>query len=425
MGELVICVPTYNRPDVIQELMVKSLSMYQEYGIDVYIYDSSESGETEKIVEKNRSVYPNLSYIRVDFSVHSNIKVYNIFRHFQHIASYKYIWICSDFNIIRWSKTVITAVCEELNKGYDMIVVNYRDVENLGTRVYDDKNDFFTDCAWHMTSYGATIIKMKTVLENVDWEYMIARYTIPERINFSHVSLYFEQLSRMTSFKALHMSVEFNQLVPLALKQISGWRDQTFFVWCYCWPNAVNALPDCYQNKKAVIKKHNVNSKVLSLDNIVELRGKNIYSFEVYKEYKKGWKNLTNINRIVLFFIAMIPYDCLVYFTKRAKNHRKKERIIKKIHAKFCDIYIYGCGKIGSNFADYFDDMGVNYKGFLVSDMQGEKKVVKEHTTQEYSPDLLNDRHVAILLALGKKNTEEVLLSNPELRKSKQVFRVN
>lgn len=33
MGRLAICVPTYNRPDVIQELISKSLSMHQEYGI--------------------------------------------------------------------------------------------------------------------------------------------------------------------------------------------------------------------------------------------------------------------------------------------------------------------------------------------------------------------------------------------------------
>lgn len=87
--------------------------------------------DTEKIVEEKKSVYSNLSYIHVDSSIHSNMKVYNIYQHFQHAVSYKYIWICSDS--IRWSEAVIKAVNENLNKEYDMFIFNDRDVENIGT----------------------------------------------------------------------------------------------------------------------------------------------------------------------------------------------------------------------------------------------------------------------------------------------------
>lgn len=431
-SKLAICVPTYNRPDVIQELMAKGLSIFQEYEIDIYIYDSSEGTETEKIVEENKNIYSNLSYIRVDSSVHSNMKVYNIYRHYQHVALYKYIWICADY--IRWSEAVIKAVCENLDKEYDMLIVNHHDVENIGTREYDDKNELFVDCAWHMTLYGATIIKIETVLKDVDWEYMITRYTIPERINFSHVALYFEQLLRMGSFKAFYMSVEADQLIGTTLRQRSGWHDRTFFVWCTCWPSAINALPDDYQNKNAVIKKGNVNSDILILRNIISLREANIYSLKVYRQYKGMWKNLVDVNRIILFLIALMPrrffssYNSFLLFIKRTKHHRKYakycrkvKKVIKKCH-RFRDVYIYGCGQKGIYFADWFDKMGLNYKGFLVSKLQDEDNTCKEHTVQEYSVDILNERNVAILLALSKTNTEEVLLNNPELRGSRQVF---
>lgn len=57
-------------------------------------------------------------------------------------------------------------------------------------------------------------------------------------------------------------------------------------------------------------------------------------------------------------------------------------------------------------------------------DIPFRNEVFKEHVVQEYSADFLNDKNVGILLVLGKTNMEEVLLNNPELRNSKQVFRV-
>ena len=56
MGDmkLAICIPTYNRADMLEETLVKSLEKYAQRGWDLYIYDSSTDGST-KIIEIGRA----------------------------------------------------------------------------------------------------------------------------------------------------------------------------------------------------------------------------------------------------------------------------------------------------------------------------------------------------------------------------------
>lgn len=421
MDKIAICIPTYSRPDILQELIEKSFTMYQKYEIDVYIFDSSKDTETERVVEKYKGIYSNLSYIRVDPSVHSNMKVYKIYQHFQRNALYEYIWICSDS--IRWSERVIKNVCQNLDKEYDLIVVNPRDVENVGTRVYSDKNEFFLDCAWHMTQYGVSIVKLETLFKNADWEYLTAKYIIPERINHSHVALYFEQLLMLDSFKVLHVSVKPNDFSSSSLKGKSDWHPHIFFVWCKCWSSMIEALPDCYHNKEEVMKKHGVNSGIMGMDNLVILRDENIYSLKVYKQYRLEIEKTTDVHPVLLFMIALMPRHFCTVLSKKVKYERKMKKELNRFCRGFKDIYIYGHGRKGVNFAEYLKEIGVIYKGFLVSVLsEDEKRIFREYSVQKYSESFLEDKSTAILLALNKENTAEVLINHPELVNSKQVF---
>lgn len=45
-GNIAYCIPTYNHPDTIRDVLEKSAALYKEYGIDIYIYDSSEERDT-------------------------------------------------------------------------------------------------------------------------------------------------------------------------------------------------------------------------------------------------------------------------------------------------------------------------------------------------------------------------------------------
>ena len=272
--KLAMCIPTYNRPEVIQELVEKIAPRYWQYGFDLYIYDSSENTQTEQIVQTWIDRCEKLHYVKIDSKIHSNLKVYNIFKEFGEALEYDYLWVCTD--AISWSDHVLDSIGKCMQQGYDIVIPNYRDMENLGDREYTDENALFLDCAWHMTLYGSTILKVSTMLQKVNWDELIEKYMVPECINHSHVAFYFEKIKKLDHWRAIHLSFSDKDMILSRLRRVSGWRKETFYVWCYCWPTMINKLPDTYKNKKEVIKKHGINSQILSYWNLKDLRKENV-----------------------------------------------------------------------------------------------------------------------------------------------------
>lgn len=406
-----ICIPTYNRPDVIREFIETAAERYMQYGFDIYIYDSSEGCQTERIVAGWKKQYKNLYYVRVASTVHSNIKVYNIFQEFGRTEKYEYLWVCSDS--IRWTQRVLDAVAEAAQQGYDLIIPNYRDVEKVGDKEYTDRNELFLYCAWHMTLYGAVILRVSTMLQDVDWELLVEKYAVPECINHSHVAFYFEKLSRMQRWKAIHLSFPKSALIASGLKKYSGWQEETLFVWCHCWPEMIMRLPEEYRNKDKVIKKSGVNSGILSYDNLKILREQNILTKESYCLYKYDWHKLTDVPVINIWFLCLISPQNVKYLDKNLRRYHRKERVLKRKIEKFCRrferIYIYGAGKKACRYTEYINAMGREFEGYLITNPLDNMKVLNEHRVIAYTPDLLKNNETGILLALNEANAREVV----------------
>lgn len=409
--KLAVCIPTYNRPEVMDEFFETAVHRYLDYGFDIYIYDSSEGKQTEVVLEKWKQCYKRVHYVRVSSKIHSNRKVYDIFREFGEKNEYDYLWVCSDS--IRWNNQTLETISNELNKGYDLIIPNYRDVERIGTREYLDKNELFLDCAWHMTLYGAVIIKVSTMLQEVDWDMLINKYMVPECINHSHVAFYFEKLCTMDCFSAIHISFQENALIASSLKKNSGWKKETFYVWCTCFPEMIQRLPECYQNKKRVIKKSGVNSKILSYPNIRQLRMEGIFDNSIYEHYKKEWPHLTNVPRLLLWCLAYLPKRVIKYLDLDTIRTQIKLKILKKRIKNFChnfdDIYIYGAGIKAKRYTQYLDEMEIPFKAYLITNPTDNIRTLNGHDVIAYQKGLIEGKRAGILLALNEGNTKDVL----------------
>lgn len=416
--KLAVCIPTYNRPDVIKEFIEKYAMMYIKYNFSIYIYDSSEDKKTESIVKEWQQHYTRLNYVQVAPETHSNMKVYNIFRKFEGSLEYDYLWVCSDS--IRWTQKVLDSINNAAKQGYDIIIPNYRDVEKIGNKVYKDANELFLDCAWHMTLYGAVVLKISTMLREVNWKMLIEKYAVPECINHSHVAFYFERLSSMHDWRALHLSFLEQDLIASSLKKFPGWQKETFYVWCHCWPSMINRLPGVYKNKRRVIKKSGVNSGILTYSNFVSLRAEEILDIDIYRCYRKKWHQLTNVPRIVIWIISVFPISTVIYmrngktvwlYIKHLLLRKRLKKKLKKYCTKFDKIFIYGAGKKASGYTKYLNEMNIKFEAYLVSEvLDNNIKIIDGHKVIPFCPNLIKDEKIGIILALNEKNTKEVLV---------------
>lgn len=402
---LAVCIPTYRRPDVIREFMENMAYQYIQHGFSVYIYDSSEDDSTERIVREWMSRYARVYYVGIDSSVQSNVKVYNIFREYGELQEYDYLWVCSDY--IRWTRKALDAVCACANQEYDIIVPNYQDVEKIGNQEYTDMNSFFLDCAWHMTLFGAAVLKVSTMLTRVDWNALIEKYIVPDCIYHSHVAFYFEKLAVMSGWKAKHLSFAKSDMMVSAFRKYSGWHKDVFYVWCHCWPEMINRLPKCYNNKKDVIKKIGVNSGILSFENLKKLRRQNIFDNGIYNCYKDQWRNLTNVPVVLIWGLSKIPSEWI------NRREYKEEKILKKRIRRFCGkydhIYIFGAGRKASRYTGYLNEMNLSFNAYLVTETGDNVREKENHQVIQFSKELVYSGNSGILLALNEENAKEAM----------------
>lgn len=399
-----VYIPTYNRPEAVDELFVRYLDAYENLGFDVFVVDSSTDDRALSVVDKYKDHH--VGYIRVPSEIHSNSKVYSIYKNFAD-SDYDYIWVHSDS--IRWNMTGLDRISKIVDQDeYDFVVPNYRDVLGIGDHEYVDKNEFFTDCAWHMTLYGAVILR-RNVLHNADWEFLERTYLVPDRINFSHVAMYFEQIVRMDEFKAFHIGLPLNSLASTMYKKGSGWRKDAFFIHCICWPSMIRSLPDAYTAKKKVIKTQALYCGDFTPEGLKSLREEGILSLRAFCKYCRCWGDVSDISRIKLLFYSVIPRKIAGILTERNRKDRMLNYKLKRFCSHYRQVYIYGCGYYGDIYASILEKNRIEYKGFLVSEGQNEKSSLRDKPVISVSESILENKDNGIIFAMNELNYSQVI----------------
>ena len=81
MKKIAVCVATYNRANIVDDVLKNSIYHYHGCGIDVYYYDSSEGNETELVIKKyQKAGFDNLYYVRVPSEEGVEQKLLRIFK---------------------------------------------------------------------------------------------------------------------------------------------------------------------------------------------------------------------------------------------------------------------------------------------------------------------------------------------------------
>ena len=309
MKKLAICIPTYNRKEVVEDILDKINSFFKKDEVDVYIFDSSE--EIIKYEYCNEPLLLNVYYKKLDPNVHSNEKVYIIYQTKEIIEGYEYIWILPDYMF--YSKYVIKDIREALEETNDFILINYWNNEKMDAHWCDDINYVFNKYAALLTQFGTIVVRSKIFLQKLLIEPIAEKYLRADRINFSQVGLYFEIMSKCnklrikviecekkdyykSSAKKLYISRE-----NLAKKKITNW-ETAFHVWAVCWPETIIALPNIYKNKWDVIKSEVERADILNERFLISQRSIGATKIKIVFKNAIRWK-----------YISMTPFIKTVF----------------------------------------------------------------------------------------------------------------
>jgi len=421
---LAVFVPTYNRGAVIEEFLTEQLHIFAENDIDAYICDSSEKDETEVITANFQKIYSNLYYTRFPSDTHSNMKVYMIYQKHGWAREYDYVWVIGD--ALRFSGEIIVNVENTAKTGeYDMLVT-YFFTNDRSEPVITDINRFFVDYAWMLNLYGSCVLNTKTMLTGVNWDYLIERYCITERVNFSHTCFYFEQIAKLDSFKAKEIYTNGLTVKVSKLRKYTGWHEYTF-IFCldYC-PSAINALPDVYtcKDKLNAIRSFGSRSTIFTVYSFIELKKCNIFNYNVYKQFKKKWSQYSGKSPLLFYFYAKVSVRFLVFCLKlgdaikqnsvyrkilyryvRRPAARKRMKVFCK---KYDNIYIYGAGLVARRYIKYLKMMHIDLKGLLVTDIDKQNQRIIDGIPVVNFYSLPGDKNTGIILGLNPENAIEV-----------------
>lgn len=408
LPKLVYCIPTYNRGAMIEEFLEQFTTIFYQLGIDICLYDSSEDNTTESVVKRWMYGYKNITYIRIPSDWHANHKVMYIYEKYAQTHMYDYIWICGDS--VRHSEKILKQIIALLDSCYDMIIINGIDKGRIGTREYADGNELFQDCAWHMTLFGAVIVNVHTILKNAPWSYIEERYETPERINYSHIGLYFESIYRLEKFRAYYMAAD-KEVWGSQLKGKAGWYQDAFRVLCEYWPSTINALPSYYTEKSSVINKLGYYS-CLEPYCFLNFRSGHVYNIHTFFRYRKILIGMSRLNSFQLWSLACLNPKTAYYFAiNDLKGYMKECQKVYRLHSyckKSQKIFIYGAGVVAQRYAGYLDRKRIPYQGFLVTQEENNPKQFKNHPVIPLCEFKSSYNETGVIIGLNKKNMQDI-----------------
>jgi len=399
--KLAVAIPTYNSFECLHELLVQEYETLSENNCDIYIYDSSIDNETQKLIQEHWE-RDNILYNRLNAEIASNEKVYYLFQEISEMNKYDFIWMRRDAHF--FSRNILNYILNIVKNKYDIILLDnfpgksINDLEEI-----EDKVEYFSKATYIMTSYGATIIKCKTVLKDVDWEYLRKRYINMKCINFSHVALYLEQIAKLDKFCALYFKIPSRESTESKKRKNSFWKSEVIRIWSECWISMLERLPNLYlQDKNIFNKVMHLPPKRYTRKSLLTFCSDGIFDFECFLQYKDYLLRVSDISEKEMSEIARMEPDEAEY----TLNKEIKEEL-SEFADRFQTIVIYGAGMCARRHALYLENFGISYECFVVSKL-GDMTTLNNHEIKEYS-EIKGWKDTGIVLGLGKANRIEVL----------------
>lgn len=404
--KIAICIPTYNRPKILNDICSRIMYTVDEKIFDIYIYDSSLNSDSEEIINEFMQK-DNFYYFRLSPSIHSNEKLYGIYQDKNIQNNYEYVWILADY--LFFSKDIVNVVVNKLDEKWDMLMLDFYDPERKGNKQYYNPDQIFFEYAWSMTLFGIMIINCKTVLKSADWLYLRRKYLKVQYKNFSHLAMYFEMMLKIKDLKFYHLSIKQENVY---ISKYKGSKSEYFGdylnIWGRYWYASIYALPNYYTRKDQVITKACVYTGNLGKKNVLALRTQGVLNLKSFYKCKDIWTVVSTVKPLFVWFIIFLPKS-IVKIIENIDINRKIGILQLKIFCKkYDELYVYGAGIKAKKMANLLEENRIGYKAFIVSDIENNSRILMEHNVISIS-QLHNLNDIGIILAMNNQNKKEVI----------------
>ena len=393
-SKLAVCIPTYNNPDFIDELLTQELPLYFRNDVLLCIFDSSGDDKTQAVVNKFLCTYSNLFYFHLDVNIHSNDKVYSIYSMVEKYKFCDYVWVRTD--AIRIDSAFFELLFGKLNNSFDFLILNPEVHFSESVKVYTDINNLLVDCAWRTTAYGDAILNVSKMLTDNDWNFYEKLYGTDATKNFSHVCFYFHKIAFSSNPVVYFIGVPSELFYGSPLKKNPSWENMYFKIWSGIWPAAILSLPDCYQmsSKIASIRGLGKNAWIYSRTQLDVLAQEHILTESVFSQYKDLFEKYSGVP-LFWFYDACKGYAFI------------KDESLKDFCGKYKTIVIYGAGKKAKKTMATLNYYNIPFDSFVVS---GEVNLsdIENHPVVAFK-DYVFTENVGIVMGMNFQNCREVL----------------
>lgn len=303
---LALAIPTYNRPEILQENLVRMLPELKEFGVPVYISDDSTNEETGRIVETLRNSYEQIYYRRNTPGLGHDRNCLATLAW----PSEDYVWYLGDSLYFR--EGTIGPLLRILTEDPSLIFVNaYVESEKYSTGIIQDPKAFLVDTLWYLTLSGATVYGPEPLRGIREREIGGPVYT-----NFMQLGLILEHLSNHPSrfYWWGERVIQFNK------NKTSYWLKNAIKVFVLDWIRFVESFGYFSLNEKnCIIKSHAVRTNLFGLINLINIRSKGGISLGLCYQHRYAIKRASNSPLLLFIVVSIIPKRLVLYLSSVCK----------------------------------------------------------------------------------------------------------
>lgn len=389
--KLCICMPTCNRSACIDRTLSKELEILKRTGIDIWIYDSSNNDDTERLVsDYQHRGYQNLFYRRVNHEIHPNRKAYGIFKEAEQ-TRYDYIWLIHDHTYCN-DEGVLKSILNALSEGYDFYLLN---MQSNGYRVIEIENldEFLILGAWPLNSFGASILRVDSFIKGTDWIAFSKKYLGKRTLNYAHIGFYFERAAQIANIRICKLELPRESFLDFLRYEKTSWDGETIRICTECWGSNILKLPDIYQKKYQALKTQD--RWFLSKYKLIFYKKSEQFHFKSFLKYRKWFRLITPETYWLDMMIAAFPFKVSKYIC----CHQLMSRI-ERAQSRGEKILIYGAGRHAVECADLLKNLGLGFDAFIVTSKEGNPEILLDHPVHEAEEALRNGKAFIIIAIL-------------------------